>query len=76
MGQRCLVDNEFAVRVLDSMFFNSFVQERGLPFRSCDLFDDVSNCLCIVMQVINVYLSFTQTFKKSCKMNQGIETQF
>lgn len=41
IGQRNLVENEFVVRLLDCMFFNSFVQERGIPFRPCDLFDDI-----------------------------------
>ena len=41
LGQRNLIDNEFTVRLLDSMCFNSFVQERGLPFRPVDLFDEL-----------------------------------
>ncbi len=30
----------FARRLLDCMFFNTFVAERGLPWRRCDVFDD------------------------------------
>ena len=41
LGRRNLIDNEFAVRILDSMFFSSLIQERGPPFRPCDLFDDL-----------------------------------
>ncbi len=29
------------LRVLDSMSFHKFTEERGPPFRSCDIFDDV-----------------------------------
>lgn len=27
---------------LDSLLFQSFISERGLPFRICDIFDEVS----------------------------------
>lgn len=39
LGTRNLVGNEFAVRLLDSMFFSTFIVERGPPFRDLDLFD-------------------------------------
>ena len=29
------------LRVLDSMSFHKFIEERGPPFRSCDIFDDI-----------------------------------
>ena len=29
------------LRVLDSMSFHKFTEERGPPYRSCDIFDDV-----------------------------------
>ena len=29
------------LRVLDSMSFHKFIEERGPPFRSCDIFDEV-----------------------------------
>ena len=29
------------LRVLDSMSFHKFIEERGPPFRTCDIFDDV-----------------------------------
>ncbi|XP_054159032.1 myotubularin-related protein 13-like [Oppia nitens] len=45
LGQRNLVDNEFVVRLLDCMFFVTFVQERGLPYRQCDLFDELYSSL-------------------------------
>jgi hypothetical protein len=35
------VNDEFMLRVLDSMSFHKFTEERGPPFRSCDIFDDV-----------------------------------
>ena len=35
------VCNEFIDRLLDSAYFSTFVQDRGIPFRRCDLFDDV-----------------------------------
>ena len=39
LGTRNLVGNEFAVRLLDSMFFSTFIFERGPPYRHLDLFD-------------------------------------
>lgn len=42
LGLRNLVENDFVVRLLDCMFFNTFIQERGMPYRPCDLFDEVS----------------------------------
>jgi myotubularin-related protein 5/13 len=36
-----LVNDEFLLRVLDSMSFHKFIEERGPPFRTCDIFDDV-----------------------------------
>ena len=33
-------DSGFARRLLDCMFFGTFVCERGLPWRRCDVFDD------------------------------------
>jgi myotubularin-related protein 5/13 len=29
------------LRVLDSMSFHKFIEERGPPFRPCDIFDEV-----------------------------------
>lgn len=39
LGQRGFVDNEFMTRLLESMFFEKFVETRGSPYRECDLFD-------------------------------------
>jgi myotubularin-related protein 5/13 len=41
LGMRNLCDSEFGRRMLDCMFFNTFVSERGLPWRHCDIFDDL-----------------------------------
>ncbi len=41
MGHHRLVNDEFMLRVLDSMSFHKFIEERGPPFRPCDIFDDV-----------------------------------
>ncbi|XP_050441146.1 myotubularin-related protein 13 [Adelges cooleyi] len=41
LGERCLMDDEFTTRVLDCMFFNSFVSERGPAWRSCDQWDEL-----------------------------------
>jgi len=56
LGHRNLVDDEFTARVLDSMSFNTFVAERGPPYRVCDIFDEVCwissgqcNCLYVWM---------------------------
>lgn len=45
LGQRGFEDNEFMTRLLESMFFEKFVESRGLPHRSCDLFDDIHSTL-------------------------------
>ncbi|KAF4009032.1 hypothetical protein G4228_000385 [Cervus hanglu yarkandensis] len=41
LGQRGLVENDFLTKVLNGMAFAGFVSERGPPYRSCDLFDEV-----------------------------------
>uniref|UniRef100_A0A4W3JEZ1 SET binding factor 2 n=1 Tax=Callorhinchus milii TaxID=7868 RepID=A0A4W3JEZ1_CALMI len=41
LGQRGLIENDFLTKVLDGMAFAGFVSERGPPYRSCDLFDDL-----------------------------------
>lgn len=41
LGTRHLVENEFTVKFINSMFFNSFIQERGPPYRYVDLFDNL-----------------------------------
>jgi len=41
LGHHRLVNDEFLLRVLDSMSFHKFIEERGPPFRSCDIFDEV-----------------------------------
>lgn len=42
LSQRNYVNNDFVVRLLECVYFSTFVQERGKPYRACDLFDDVS----------------------------------
>lgn len=41
LGARDLVNCEFLLRVLDSMFFTGFVTERGAPWRPCDAWDEL-----------------------------------
>lgn len=41
LGARDLVNCEFLSRVLDSMFFTSFITERGPPWRACDAWDEL-----------------------------------
>lgn len=41
LGKRGLVGCPFTTRLLECMFFNVFVSERGVPWRLCDLFDEV-----------------------------------
>ncbi|XP_069180959.1 myotubularin-related protein 13 isoform X4 [Procambarus clarkii] len=41
LGNRGMVDNDFVGKVLDCMFFTTFVSERGPPWRVCDLWDDL-----------------------------------
>ena len=45
LGQRGLVNCDFTVRVLDCMFFNTFVADRGPPWRVCDVWDEVYSTL-------------------------------
>lgn len=45
LGRRGLVGCDFTTKVLDCMFFNTFVTERGPPWRVCDVFDDVYSAL-------------------------------
>jgi myotubularin-related protein 5/13 len=41
LGLRNMTDCEFTKRLLNCMFFNTFVSERGPAWRACDLFDDL-----------------------------------
>ncbi|XP_059150678.1 myotubularin-related protein 13-like isoform X2 [Physella acuta] len=41
LGQRGMVEEEFLGKVINGMAFNSFVSERGPPYRVCDIFDEV-----------------------------------
>ncbi|MPC33192.1 Myotubularin-related protein 13 [Portunus trituberculatus] len=41
LGNRGMVDNDYVGKLLDCMFFTTFVTERGPPWRVCDLWDDV-----------------------------------
>ena len=42
LGYKGMVEEDFLVKVLDGMSFNSFVSDRGPPYRVCDIFDEVS----------------------------------
>ncbi|XP_073727413.1 myotubularin-related protein 5 isoform X6 [Misgurnus anguillicaudatus] len=41
LGQRALAEDDFLMKVLDGMAFAGFVSERGPPYRTTDLFDDL-----------------------------------
>ncbi|XP_036373424.1 myotubularin-related protein 5 [Megalops cyprinoides] len=41
LGQRALTEDDFLMKVLDGMAFAGFVSERGPPYRSIDLFDEL-----------------------------------
>ncbi|XP_038198614.1 myotubularin-related protein 5 isoform X2 [Arvicola amphibius] len=41
LGQRGLVEDDFLMKVLEGMAFAGFVSERGVPYRSIDLFDEL-----------------------------------
>ncbi|GIY74577.1 myotubularin-related protein 13 [Caerostris extrusa] len=41
LGQQTYSDCDFIIKVLDCMFFNTFVSERGPPYRVCDIFDEI-----------------------------------
>ncbi|XP_023166410.1 myotubularin-related protein 13 [Drosophila hydei] len=41
LGARDLIESEFLFRVLDSMFFTTFVNERGPPWRAADAWDEL-----------------------------------
>ncbi|XP_015678146.1 myotubularin-related protein 13 [Protobothrops mucrosquamatus] len=41
LSQRGLIENDFLTKILNGMAFAGFVSERGPPYRSCDLFDEL-----------------------------------
>ncbi|XP_078537078.1 myotubularin-related protein 13 isoform X1 [Lissotriton helveticus] len=41
LGQRGLIENDFLTKLLNGMAFAGFVSDRGPPYRSCDLFDEL-----------------------------------
>ncbi|XP_031559820.1 myotubularin-related protein 13-like [Actinia tenebrosa] len=41
LEQRVMIGDEFLTRVLDSIAFSTLVVNRGPPYRSCDLFDEL-----------------------------------
>lgn len=45
LGARDLLECDFLLRVLDSMFFTCFVQERGPPWRPCDAWDELYSAM-------------------------------
>jgi myotubularin-related protein 5/13 len=45
LGARDLIDCDFLSRVLDSMFFTGFIQERGPPWRTCDAWDELYSAM-------------------------------
>jgi myotubularin-related protein 5/13 len=45
LGSRELIDTDFLAKVLDSMFFTTFVTERGPPWRPCDAWDELYNAM-------------------------------
>lgn len=46
LGHRGLQDCEFVSKLIDCMFFTEFISERGLPWRVCDLWDDLYSQTC------------------------------
>lgn len=50
LGERNLKDCDFTTRVLDCMFFTSFVSERGPPWRPCDVWDELYSNLCELLK--------------------------
>lgn len=51
LGERNLKDCDFTTRVLDCMFFTSFVAERGPPWRTCDVWDELYSNLGELLKV-------------------------
>lgn len=45
LGARDMIECDFLSRVLDSMFFTGFVQERGPPWRPCDAWDELYSAM-------------------------------
>ena len=45
LGLRNQCDCQFTQRLLDCMFFNTFVSERGPPWRATDIFDNLYNSM-------------------------------
>jgi len=53
------------------MFFNAFIQDRGLPYRPCDLFDEVSKDWSIALcsfDISQLYATINETLKKESKL--------
>lgn len=53
LGHKGLVEDDFILKVLDGMSFNTFVSERGPPYRVCDIFDEVCNVEIIIKMLFN-----------------------
>lgn len=54
MGSRDVSDIDFLARVLDSMFFTTFVSERGPSWRPWDAFDELYNAMPELLKSENV----------------------
>ena len=52
-----MVEDDFTLRVLEGMGFNSFVSERGPPYRVCDIFDEVRFVLFKHVNLFDISLS-------------------
>lgn len=79
LGERCLTDCEFTNRVLDCMFFNAFVAERGPPWRPCDVWDELYSSLPELLRLEaqdpNLVLAHIQELATQLYLNENPNSQ-
>ncbi|KAH8341099.1 hypothetical protein KR067_010896 [Drosophila pandora] len=75
LGARDLIESEFLFRVLDSMFFTTFVNERGPPWRASDAWDELYSSMNELLkteaQNRNLILTHIQELGRILHENEG-----
>ncbi|EDW84800.1 uncharacterized protein Dwil_GK14310 [Drosophila willistoni] len=75
LGARDLIESEFLYRVLDSMFFTTFVNERGPPWRAADAWDELYSSMNELLkseaQNKNLILTHIQELGRTLFENEG-----
>ncbi|KAH8295337.1 hypothetical protein KR018_010093 [Drosophila ironensis] len=75
LGARDLIESEFLCRVLDSMFFTTFVNERGPPWRASDAWDELYSSMNELLKTEaknrNLILTHIQELGRTLHENEG-----